>query len=224
MYFLKLVAAIKSLIISKTRSNPNLLNLGAKNPAKAPQPIYNQLASLWLQKQPKSDAQLSEGLASLGIIEVQLKALLRPSGHHSSIALRVSRGFFNQSSIMPRDASLAHRQCEFFLSRVLVQIRHNPNPEFLRLKISKRLSTGQITFSHSFSNRSNFQTIWNVQKIFLDSKFEITNREIQLKNLPIQSTPKVEKKLHPLSERLASLGIIQDELRAPLKPLNTIVL
>ena len=31
------------------------------------------------------------------------------------------------------------------------------------------------------------------------------------------------KKIHPLSDRLASLGLIEAKLRAPLKPLNTIV-
>ena len=34
--------------------------------------------------------------------------------------------------------------------------------------------------------------------------------------------PRMGKKLHPLSERLASLGIMGAQLRSSLKPLNTI--
>ena len=82
-----------------------------------------------LEKQQRSDAQLSERLASLGIIGPQLRAPLepvRPSQHYNMAGLK---GVNTWAPIMPRDAS----QCVtflqsglnsqvVFLSRIIFQI------------------------------------------------------------------------------------------------------
>ena len=44
----------------------------------------------------------------------QLKDLLKPFVHHSTIVLRGLRDALYWSPIMPRDASLSHRQCKLF--------------------------------------------------------------------------------------------------------------
>ena len=40
----------------------------------------------------------------------------------------------------------------------------------------------------------------------------------------MRGLPRLQKRVHWLSERLASLGIMREQFRAPLKPPNTIVL
>ena len=48
----------------------------------------NIVFSVYSQKQQRSDVQLSERLASLGIMGAQLRAPLKPPVHHSTIILR----------------------------------------------------------------------------------------------------------------------------------------
>jgi len=77
--------------------------------------------TLWLlfddkstpEKQQRSDAQLSERLASLGIIGAQLRVPLKPSVHHNTIVLRGLRGAFNWAQL-----------CEFF--RPFEEMRRSP--------------------------------------------------------------------------------------------------
>ena len=51
-----------------------------------------------------------------------------------------------------------------------------------------------------------------------DSLFALKRQTTQLDG----ATTQAAKKLHPLSERLASLGIMGDKCRNPLKHLNTL--
>ena len=67
-----------------------------------------------LEKQQRSDVQLSEGLASLGIMGAPLRALLKPLGPSQNYRKRGLRGALNESPIMPTDASLPDSRCEFF--------------------------------------------------------------------------------------------------------------
>ena len=54
------------------------------------------------------------------------------------------------------------------------------------------------------------------------NKLHFSHRKIQTKCSPNLGTPDW-KKVHPLSERLASLGMMGAQLKAPLKPLSMIV-
>lgn len=80
-----------------------------------------------LQEQHLSDVQQSERLAYLGIMEVQLRALLKLPIHHSTIVFRDLREILNCVPIMPRDANLSDRYTSdrCCLSSLVVGITEN---------------------------------------------------------------------------------------------------
>ena len=64
---------------------------------------------------------LREGLASFGIVEVQLRDPLKPLEHHSMIALVDLRGAIHWSSIMPKDVSLSDSRTSFLQPGIITQ-------------------------------------------------------------------------------------------------------
>ena len=67
-----------------------------------------------LEKQHRSDLQLSERLASLGILGAQLRFPLKPPIHHITIILRDFRRALNWVPIMPSNVSLSDSECDIF--------------------------------------------------------------------------------------------------------------
>jgi len=65
---------------------------------------------VWCWKPWFSDLWVYERLASLGIMEVQLRALLKLPVHHT-IVFKGLRRILNWSPIVPRDASLFESRC-----------------------------------------------------------------------------------------------------------------
>ena len=67
-----------------------------------------------LVKMQRSDVQLSERLGCLCIMEIKLRATLKPLKHHDTMVLRGLRGPSIGSPIIPRDGSLSNCRCIFF--------------------------------------------------------------------------------------------------------------
>ena len=65
-----------------------------------------------LENQQRLDVNLSERLASFGIMGIQIMATLKPSIHHITIVLRGLRGVLNWAVIMPKDSSLSDSECD----------------------------------------------------------------------------------------------------------------
>ena len=88
-------------------------------------PLGGQIRFLQAGKPPTTDLQLSERLASLGIMGAQLSAPLKPPIHHSTIILRELRGYLTWA---PKEMEIKFSQCtvcawshrEFFMTVMIL--------------------------------------------------------------------------------------------------------